>query len=240
MGDAGSMVLIFFVGLPVLMIAALAIIKPHSRLVWIANVLFVVTYLFFFSRAGTGWHVPAGPGEFYVVHGGNTEAMNHHSPVPAQRFALDLVALNGFGARADGISPTENSAFAIYGAPVRAPCNGRVLIAVDGFENNEPGQTDLKNLAGNHLAIHCEKADVTVLLAHLEKNSLVPKAGKKVRQGEELGAVGNSGNSSEPHLHIHVVGGKVSDEEQLLKTAEALPMTFGGRFLVRNDQIVVR
>lgn len=183
---------------------------------------------------------PLGPGEIYVAHGGASVAINHHYEVQGQRYALDLVALDDMGRRADGMFPTNTGAYEIYGAPVRSPCDGRVVAAVDGLDDLTPPEADKENLAGNHILVHCKREDVTVLLAHLEKNSLLVKPGKRVKAGLELAAVGNSGNTSEPHLHMHAVRGEVKEWKKAVFEAEPVPMKFGGRFLVRNDKIVVR
>ena len=69
-------------------------------------------------------------------------------------------------------------------------------------------------------------------LAHMKQFSVLVSAGDTVTAGEPLGRVGNSGNTSEPHLHIHAERG---GEAGRLLNGEAVPMTFDGQYLVRGD-----
>ena len=73
-----------------------------------------------------------------------------------------------------------------------------------------------------------------MLLAHLQRGSVQVKAGDNVRTGQPIARVGNSGNLSEPHLHIHAV--KAGSAASLL-AGEGLLMLFDGRFLVRNQVV---
>jgi murein DD-endopeptidase MepM/ murein hydrolase activator NlpD len=95
-------------------------------------------------------------------------------------------------------------------------------------------QMDREHMLGNHVIIQC--GDFFVILAHFKQGSLVVAKGKTVKTGETLGAIGNSGNSAEPHLHIHA-------QRDLPAIApisgEPLALSVGGRFHVRNDRIVV-
>jgi murein DD-endopeptidase MepM/ murein hydrolase activator NlpD len=79
-----------------------------------------------------------------------------------------------------------------------------------------------------------------VILAHLKEGSLQVEVGDEVRPGMELGQIGNSGNTSEPHLHIHAVRGEVLDLDELLFHGEGVPIVFEGRFLRRNDRVAIR
>lgn len=84
------------------------------------------------------------------------------------------------------------------------------------------------------MVIRCAKQAVDVLLAHMMNGSVAVKVGQNVEVGQFLGRVGNSGNSSEPHLHIHAVkagSGSVLD-------GEGVSVRFDGRFLVRNSLII--
>lgn len=177
---------------------------------------------------------PFRDGTFKVIHGGSTSTVNQHHGVPAQRYALDVVAVNRFGLRARGLLPAALDRYFIFGMTLRAPCSGEVIAARDGLTDGEP-TTDRSKLAGNFAAIHC--GGRTVLLAHLKAGSLAVRAGDRVESGHVLGQVGSSGNSSEPHLHIQAVAGRVDDGLAMITTARGVPMTFSGRFLVRNDVV---
>ncbi len=135
--------------------------------------------------------------------------------------------------------PEEVEDYAIYGRQILAPCAGEVLEASDGAPDTPIGGSDRSAPAGNHLTLACgiDGADYTVMLAHLAPGSLAAGPGDDVAVGDVVGAVGSSGNSTEPHLHIHAVRGRVTDDEAVIVTAEPVPLTFGGRFLVRNDVV---
>lgn len=93
---------------------------------------------------------------------------------------------------------------------------------------------DRKHMAGNHVLLRCPEADV--LIGHLSPGSLLVRPGDAVARGVWLGAVGNSGNTGEPHLQVHA---------QRPGPASApiggypLPILFDGRFPVCGDLIGV-
>jgi Peptidase family M23 len=199
---------------------------------------------------------PLGPGSYLVVNGGSDIRTNAHLMtldvgVPrfrawrGQSYGVDIVKLDAFGFRARGVQPADPKAYAIYGARVLAPCAGQVLTAVDSLPDMQVPEVDREHLAGNHVMLRCVDADsnasphmnsgVEVLLGHLQPGSVQVRAGAPVAVGDWLGSVGNSGNTGEPHLHVHAqrpgpfgapLGG------------DPLPLLFDGRFPVRGDRIV--
>ncbi|WP_164992365.1 M23 family metallopeptidase [Streptomyces sp. L2] len=138
-------------------------------------------------------------GTWYVVHGGG-RLINHHAPFPEQRGAVDLTGLGRYGTRS-ARDRADVTAYAAYGRPVFAPCRGRVVSAGDGIEDQRPGAVRRQPLYGNHVFIDTGRE--IVKLAHLRPGSLRVRAGDEVEAGQLLGEVGNSGNSTEPHLHLH-------------------------------------
>jgi hypothetical protein len=181
---------------------------------------------------------PLEGGRYVVGNGGSTAALNGHSGVPAQRYALDIEALGPSGWRANGLYPADLEGYAVWGAQVLAPCSGEVLSASDGLLDLPPGEKDVSNIAGNHVVLDC--GEVTVLLAHLQQGTVMAEAGSHVQAGDRIGRVGNTGNTSEPHLHIHAVRGRETSFRALVGTGEAVPITFQGQFLVRNDIVDLR
>jgi murein DD-endopeptidase MepM/ murein hydrolase activator NlpD len=85
-------------------------------------------------------------------------------------------------------------------------------------------------LAGNHVMIETRDGPV-VAVGHLQRASVQVQLGQSVRVGEPLGRCGNSGNSTEPHVHVQAI-----DRLDAL-SATAVPITFGGR-LPRNGEII--
>lgn len=171
---------------------------------------------------------PLQDGWYYVGQGGNSTLLNYHNSSNSQRYAMDIVELNVAGARARGIYPTELERYAIFGETIHSPCSGLVVATMDGLPDQIPSTTDYDHPSGNHVVISCEGA--TVLLAHMQNGSVAVRPGDQVITAQPIGAVGNSGNTTEPHLHIHAVqagSGKVLD-------GDGIPILFEDRFLMRN------
>lgn len=181
---------------------------------------------------------PLKKGLFDVRHGGSSQALNHHFFLSAQRYALDVVKLNKFRTRASGLFPGQNEKYEIYAEPVYASCDGEVIAAQSELIDLNPPEADAKNLLGNFISLYCESLDVSIMLAHLKQNSLVVNVGSQVKAGQLLAQVGNTGNTSEPHLHFQAVKGRQTDFEVLAYKGQGLPMTFDGRFLIRGDTII--
>lgn len=166
---------------------------------------------------------PLEGGRFMVAQGGGNPLLNHHSGHPAQDHAADIVAINAAGFHTGGLQPDDPARYVVWNKPVVSPCDGTVREARDGLPDLPPPQADPENPAGNHVVIACE--GLLVELAHLRQGSVEVAAGDEIQAGERIGAVGNSGNTTEPHLHIHAVDAA---------TGEAVPISFGGTIPVRN------
>lgn len=140
-------------------------------------------------------------GEWTVVWGGRTLEVNYHTAYPDQRFAYDILATK------DGATHTgegkQNADYFCFGRPILAPAAGKVVVAVDGVEDNVPGEMNPRQAAGNHVILDHGNGEYS-LLAHFQKGSLAVEAGAQVVPGQRLGLCGNSGNSTEPHLHFHL------------------------------------
>ncbi|MEM9168996.1 MAG: M23 family metallopeptidase [Pseudomonadota bacterium] len=175
---------------------------------------------------------PLKGGLFVVGHGGASEALNYHVVSPTQRYAVDVIAINAAGLRANRFPPRTNEDYAIWGAQVVAPCAGTVAFARDGLPDADGAQSDRETPAGNMIALNCD--DVTVLIAHLQNGSVAVETGDAVDVGDDLGLIGNSGNTTEPHLHIHVERGPYAGE---FSDNIGAPARFDGRFLLRNDLV---
>jgi hypothetical protein len=180
---------------------------------------------------------PLRGGPYQIVQGGNIRLLNHHLQNSAQRYALDIVALNDRGLRASGLKPAAADQYAIYKVPVLAPCAGEVIGVRDGLPDRFGPLDDAALAAGNYVSIFC--GSVTVVLAHLAPNSISVVPGALVTVGEPIARVGSSGSSSEPHLHIHAVAGRVTDHLAQISSARGVPMRFNHQFLIRNDLIEI-
>lgn len=141
-------------------------------------------------------------GEWTVFWGGATREQNYHVNFPNQRRALDIVVrdASGSSSRGDG---KRNEDYYCYGKEILTPADGEVVTMIDGVPDNAPGSMNGFSAVGNCVILKHAEREFSVL-AHLQPHSIVVKVGDKVRAGQLLGKCGNSGNSSEPHLHFHL------------------------------------
>jgi murein DD-endopeptidase MepM/ murein hydrolase activator NlpD len=140
-------------------------------------------------------------GEWTVVWGGRTAAENYHVVAKDQRYAYDLLVVrDGATHGGDGKALTD---YYCWGREILSPAAGVVSSAVDGLPDQVPGEMDPAHAAGNHVVIDHGEGEYS-LLAHLQQGSLRVKEGDAVEAGQVVGLCGNSGNTSEPHLHYHL------------------------------------
>ena len=141
-------------------------------------------------------------GRWTVVWGGTTREQNYHVDVPAQRYAFDVVITDSSG-RSFKNSGTSNEDYYAFGKEIIAPCAAEVLMVVDGVPDNTPGKMNTMFVTGNTVVLKTSHNEYLVF-AHFKKHSIVVREGQRVEKGALLGLCGNSGNSSEAHLHFHI------------------------------------
>jgi len=139
---------------------------------------------------------PLKDGTYYVGHGGASSLINYHHTYEPQKYAIDLLKLNQFGTRANGIYPKQLEPYAIYGDTLYSPCTGEVAEVTNDATDLTPGEMEPEQPFGNYVGIVCEGTDAIVYLAHMQEGSVRPKQGEVVSTGEPLGKVGNSGNTT--------------------------------------------
>lgn len=188
--------------------------------------------------------MPLGAGSYLVISGGTSETINAHIPflsleraqhMRGQGYAVDIIGIDQWGLHAKGIAPADPRRYVIYGKPVLSPCDGTVAWITDGVQDMVVPEVDRDHMTGNSVLLDC--GSFAVLLAHLAPQSISVSVGTQLQAGDQLGAVGNTGNTSEPHLHVHV--------QQDIPAGDPLAgdphwMTIGGRFLVRNEAFTVQ
>lgn len=183
---------------------------------------------------------------------------SHGTEAFGSSYAIDLVPVDEHGRSAPrtwrglvGSEPPE--VFVGFGRPVLAPVSGEVVLAHDGEPDHEARRSPIgllgyalgqagrarrgpAGLAGNHVGIAVSAAGPFVLLAHLQRGSVQVEPGQRVRVGDPVGRCGNSGNSTEPHVHL-----QVSDSTDWTR-ARGLPFRFrrgdGSAWLPANGEIV--
>ncbi len=182
---------------------------------------------------------------------------SHGTHLMGTTYAIDLVPVDAHGrVAARGwrtlLATEPPEAFVGFGAPVLAPCAGTVVIAHDGEEDHAARRSQPALLAyaagqagrirggpaaiaGNHVVVALGQDGPFVLVAHLRRGSLRVRAGDRVYAGQVLAGCGNSGNSTQPHVHL-----QVTDSIEW-GAARGLPLAFrtaGGTELPGEAQII--
>jgi hypothetical protein len=169
-------------------------------------------------------------GEWYVIHGGRGALFNHHYPHPEQSHALDLLKV-GLGRTFRGDAGKVESYYA-WDQEVIAPGDGEVVHVVNNALDGKIGGYNVTAPEGNSIVLKLRDGRY-VLLAHLKRGSVRVAAGAAVKTGQVLAACGNSGNSTEPHLHFQVQS-HASARDDANRT---FPIRFTrGGYLRRNDR----
>ena len=172
--------------------------------------------------------------ETIVSWGGDSYVENYHVEWPASRWAYDLL-MQPYNTQSQTLSD-----YGIWEKPIISSVDGKIIAVSDEEQDVLPNQDEFLSQEGNYIYIEIAETKTFLVLNHLRKNSIVVKAGDEVKVGDLLGLVGNSGMSSEPHLHIH------HQRQNPLHTlspliAEGLPLYFYNReqidFPVKDDII---
>jgi hypothetical protein len=182
-------------------------------------------------------------GEWTVFWGGGKREVNHHVNVPDQRRAADLlmVGSDGKSHKGDG---TSNADYLAYGQEVLAVADGTVETVVDGTPENVPGKENAYVIPGNYVVLRHEPTLFSAYM-HLQPGKIRVKPGAHVKRGAVLGLVGNSGHSTEPHLHFQLQDGPDGNGswgvepvfERVVVTREGKTETVTGYTFLRNDRI---
>jgi len=140
--------------------------------------------------------------EWTVVWGGDTKELNYHVESRAQKNAFDLVIKDAKGKsfKTDG---RTNADYYAFGKEIIAPCDGEIVLVVDGVKDNKPGELNSVYIPGNTVIVKTANNEY-LFFAHFKQHSIKVTEGQKIKQGQLIGLCGNSGNSSEPHLHFHI------------------------------------
>lgn len=141
-------------------------------------------------------------GLWFTFWGGSDAVHNYHVDAAPQRHAYDFVIWkDGATFTGDG---TANTDYYAYGQTVLAPADGEVIIVVNDLPESLPQvETDANNPAGNHVVIEVAENEY-LFIAHMQPGSILVEVGDMVTAGQLVGLAGNSGNTSEPHIHIHL------------------------------------
>lgn len=139
---------------------------------------------------------------WFVLWGGTNSLVNYHYDYENQRYAYDFVIMNEHSTYVG--DPELNESYYAFGKEYLAPAAGTVVKVENRVKDNKPvGKMNEKQPLGNYVILDHGNNEFSYL-AHFKYESVLVKEGDQVDQGKVLGQVGNSGNSSEPHIHFHV------------------------------------
>jgi murein DD-endopeptidase MepM/ murein hydrolase activator NlpD len=159
---------------------------------------------------GEGWLAVNGCCGPNGVHRSSVQSVNAKL-YDSQRFAIDWMRINADGQLIVG-DPSKNENWVDYGAKVMAAADGEVIATLEDMKNNVPGKLPdpttitIKTVDGNHVIIDHGDGFYS-FYAHLQPGSVTVEVGDEVQTGDQLGLLGNTGNTSAPHLHFHVMSG---------------------------------
>lgn len=161
-----------------------------------------------------------------VSNGGRTLETNNHNRPPEQGPQNQLYAYD-FRMENTG-KETQLEDFPVFGKEVLAPGNGKIIQVIDGSIDVHLGERDRSVGVGNTIIIDHQNGEYS-LLCHFKYNSIRVKVGEKVKQGDVLGLCGNTGNTTQPHIHFNLQDGP------LIHKANALPAQFN-KILVNKEE----
>jgi hypothetical protein len=226
--------LVISLGAAALVMAALALI-PRRRVQVATNVLVAIGTVFLAIQLVRIYTPPADPvaidsplaGEWAMLAGGRSALISHHYPTPIVSNAVDFVRLDE-EARGHDSDPKREKSWYGFGEPVLSPADGRVVSVSDVYPDEPVGNTGQKPSYGNHILLDIGGGRYAVL-AHLQQGSARVTEGERVRLGQQIAAVGDSGDSLVPHLHL-----QVQDSQDFNEQVRTVPIVFRNVVLIRG------
>jgi hypothetical protein len=238
-----------FVGLFMLGLAAFVVfalvplkrIRAGSNLMVAAGTIFLAVQLMLVYRpAAADAVIIASPmaEDWWVGQGGHAELVNYHQVGSTQADALDIMQVVDGRTHVPGRN--DLASYYVYDKPVLAPADGVVTFVLDGRPDLPIGEADPYYHAGNHLVIDIGSGRY-LMIGHLRQDSIQVRVGDQITEGQPIARVGNSGNSTAPHIHIQAQSLPIGlgdirtvDAPQLLRTLHTSPLLFRDATLIRG------
>jgi len=242
-GSYRALLILFSAGLVGSVLVALVPLRRvrlASNLVVAAGTIFLATQLVLVHRPPSDAVTIGAPlaDPWWVGQGGRAELINYHHTGPMQSDALDIMQIGEGGIHRPG--RTDLAGYYVYDRLVLAPADGVVAYVLDGLPDQPIGSVDEHHPSGNSLVIDIGGGR-HVMMGHLRQDSITVRSGDRVREGQPIARVGNSGHSSAPHLHIQAqtlpiaIGDiRATDLPQMLRTLRTYPLLFRDADLVRS------
>ena len=146
-------------------------------------------------------------GKWYVVNGGITQDTSHSWDILPQRFAYDFIVIDEQGNSYNGDKENLHSYYC-YELDILAPADGEIIAIKNNFPDcriMSNGQTDpnTPDIGGNRVTIK-HSANEYSTICHLLLKSITVRVGQTVKRGDVIAKCGNSGNTTEPHVHFQI------------------------------------
>lgn len=169
---------------------------------------------------------PLKNGKFVVTSGGSSNMVNKHFNSKMYWYAVDLAKLNSFGKmwNNDFLPSKRLDDYPIFGDTLYSPCQG-IVLETNKMEPDNP--IGIKANKSNFIRLKYSDR-YEIMMAHLKHNSIFVDSGDFIIAGQPIALIGNSGKSSEPHLHIHA---------QHYRFDIFAPIKFDGNYLIQNETI---
>ena len=215
-------------------------IRLGSNALVAAGTIFLATQLILLYRPPVDAVIIGSPlaNEWWVGHGGRAELINYHHTGSMQRNAVDIMRVGDGGIHRPG--GTDLADYYVYDQPVLAPADGTVTYVLDGRPDQPIGSVDERYPSGNQLVIDIGSGRY-LMMGHLRQGSINVAVGERLNEGQQIARVGNSGNTSAPHIHIQAqtlptaLGDiKTIDLPQMLTTLRTYPLLFRDASLIRG------
>ena len=212
-------------------------LMPRRQVQVASNVLVAIGTVFLAIQLVRIYTPPADPvaidpplaGEWAMLAGGRSELISHHYRTPIVSNAVDFVQLDEEGRGHDGDPKRETSWYG-FGEPVLSPADGTVVSVSDVHPDEPVGNTGQKPSYGNHILLDIGSGRYAVL-GHLQQGSARVSEGERVRLGQQIAAVGDSGDSLVPHLHF-----QVQDSPDFGEQVRTVPIVFRNVVLIRGGR----
>src|SRR5918997_1557586 len=226
--------LLVALGVGALVMAALALV-PRRRVQVATNVLVAIGTVFLAVELVRVYTPPADPvavepplaGEWAMLSGGRSTLVSHHYPTPIVSNAVDFVRLDEEGRGHDG-APKGGGSWYGFGEPVLAPADGTVVSVSDVHPDAPVGNVGVTPPTGNHILLDIGGGGYAAL-GHPPQGRARGGGGGRVRPGQRIAAVGDSGDSLVPHLHFHV-----QDSPDFSEQVLTVPVAFRDAVLIRG------
>lgn len=153
-------------------------------------------------------------GRYIITDGGDgkiSSLLNYHNKAQIHKngkantsmgYATDIAKINKFGFTAKSILTKNNEDYEIFHENVYCPCDATVIEVINEIEDNIPFSAKYPYNVGNRIILKVD--NYYIVMGHLAKDSITVRVGDKIKSGQTLAKIGNSGLTPRPHLHMQV------------------------------------